>query len=336
MQQIINWSVYRNPNAALSALRDALLEAMADPQSPRLRTEAARYYAELMQGFSTKAGGIGATCAKKLLHHLFAAASHVDRRRQFGALEALRRCALQWAADGRAIEAAVESMRVVVLCLQASHLDGPEGLPTEALALQLGSRLLDSLVKAGTAGGQEELPHALLLQLWQGAGQLEPAVRGFCRGALRRLHKAQRVPPSLSAPEAVDAALSTSKSAEPSDPRQERMRSALRVDGGRVEGASLVEPAVIARALELLAARLDTGLWLAMPEGGGSLLTAVEATSGIQGEDAALARWACEESTLLVPRSAEGIIDGEMVIRSLARYTPRDRRGSVVAQLRLF
>ena len=55
------------------------------------------------------------------------------------------RCSLSWEPD--ADLSALDVFQVVVLCLQTSH--GPEGLPAQALALQLGGRLLESLLQVG-------------------------------------------------------------------------------------------------------------------------------------------------------------------------------------------
>ena len=150
-----------------------------------MRSTAARYYADLARGFHARADGGGVDAAQKLVRLLLAAASHVDRCTQLGAPQALLWYALVWDSDKAAISIAVECMQIVVLCLQTSHLNGPDGLQVQALALQLGGRLLRPHSKARAAG--DEMPREFILHLWRGTGFLEPAARGFCRDAVKEL-----------------------------------------------------------------------------------------------------------------------------------------------------
>lgn len=160
---------HRPPSASLSSLRDALLEAMGDADSPALRHTAAHYVAELLVALQSKLGPEQVVIAlfpareaskrssSKLLQHLVAAAKHVDRRTQCGAygLEAISllpgevsgleslESLVAGAVKHRDVAArcslswepdaelsALEVFQVVVLCMQTSH--GPAGLPAQA------------------------------------------------------------------------------------------------------------------------------------------------------------------------------------------------------------
>eukprot|EP00439_Symbiodinium_sp_Y106_P015254 s739_g2.t1 len=138
--RLVAWSAQRPPTSSLSSLRDALLEAMADLQSPALRYTAAQLFAELLVALQTKADKSGA--AKRLLSHLLAAACHVDRRMQMAALRALRSswCSFSWDGHEASLPAG-EVMQVAILCLQTSHLDGPGGLAAQVPLLRFSRAL---------------------------------------------------------------------------------------------------------------------------------------------------------------------------------------------------
>jgi hypothetical protein len=185
MSQLIAWYANCPPTASLSSLRDALLEAMSDAYSSNLRSTAARYYSDLIRAHESRPGGAGANVAKRLLQHLLAAASHVDRPTQLGALQALLWSALHWEAETSCTPAVLQTLQIVIQCLRTSHMD-PQGLPTEIAATQLGKRLLRPLLKIDPASSYSLLS-GLQMDLWKGAGCLEPAARRFCRDALLQL-----------------------------------------------------------------------------------------------------------------------------------------------------
>ncbi|CAL1133001.1 unnamed protein product, partial [Cladocopium goreaui] len=137
-------------------------------------------------------------------------------------------------------------------------------------------------------------PIRKVTQLWRGSVASTEAARGFCRGALRRLQKF--LPVSAASSITASQAVTSKESVQ---------WKSLALTGVHASAAQ--------QTLELLTVRLDTPLWLALPEGGRALLDgSVKAKSShgsdrlVEGEVAELARRAAEESSLLVPWSPEG------------------------------
>lgn len=350
LDQYIKWLASNDPTESLTALRDALLQANCDPHSPSLRSRAARFYSELMVKHDRRAGGMGAKVSKQLLQHLLAAVSHVDKCKQSGALQALSWCCFFWEAerDGgdletRAAEAAAESLRTVVMCLQTSHHASDSRGAIESLALQVGSRLLNILARAqeprkGEGAGSlvaVVMPGLLLLQLWRGVGSPEPAARGFCREALLRL----RMPGTVAAGQPIDVVAAISHPWRESVDAWGRLQ--LRGPSGPPEAG------VASCALELIVAQVDTALWLAMPDCGRSLLgLGVDPASLTQVDPWELSCRAAEEPSLLVPWRALGAagtssatctsLDDEVLSEVLGHYRPRDRERVALARLRAF
>lgn len=310
--QLVAWFAHCPPTASLSSLRDALLEAMRDPQKPSLRNIAGRYYADLLILHAGKPAGTGAVVAKRLLQHLLASASHVDGCTQLGALQSMLWCVLAWEADSKSTDAVVETLKVVVHCLHTSNSDA-DSLSTANVALQLGRRLVRSLVKA-------DAPYAkptgeLILELWRGAGSPDPTTRTFCREALVQLAPLQALKASpRDALEAVSVRLKESVAWDRLDIRQPA--------GSTSGGAD-----VLAHALHLLAAQIDTMLWLASPGGGESLIK--------HRVDTCKCRDLAQRATdlfILIPWSGS-VISREALENAMAHYTPRE--GERVAKGRM-
>eukprot|EP00929_Paragymnodinium_shiwhaense_P072346 TRINITY_DN36721_c0_g4_i1.p1 TRINITY_DN36721_c0_g4~~TRINITY_DN36721_c0_g4_i1.p1 ORF type:complete len:4159 (-),score=1064.84 TRINITY_DN36721_c0_g4_i1:194-12097(-) len=335
MSQFISWaSATGKENDSLSALRDALLEAMSAPDSPAVRSSAARYYADLVRLHEVKENGKGWDVAQQLLQHLYAAAVHVEKFTQLGALQALSWCALSWEAEARSFSAVAECLRTVETCLRTA-CSSSDGQPAEKAAAQLGDRLVRTLARDGA--GTSLLPEALTLQLWWGASSPEETAREFCRSALLRLHRPTAPTPS----EHLFTGLK--KQGEEATSALARLSLVDRPTGAAV---TMMEVSVVVRALEVLAAQLDSFLWLSMPDAGGRLFgLSFGLNEQMQhAHSSLLQRVLREERTLItVCRGSVGPFqmsasssDADLFERILADYRPRDRERVATARKRVF